>query len=580
LALTVAILALVAALYLPTYRSGFVWVDKAVIRDIAWLRQDGDWIGILRQNFYFRPLGIAMFVLEGRLFVVAPGPMHMVSLGLHLCNTLLVGLLAQPLLRTAYAARFPRSVALSMLLYGLHPALIEPVVWISCQFDLLVVFFTLLGLLLNSSVRQSALRAPGVAMCFFLAACAKESAVVFPLLLFVLDWTAQPGTGSKTTLHALWKRQWPTYLSLLVAGIVYLALRYQVLAVLVQPGSNEQFLSLRRFQIVCALLLTYWRILLWPMVNQGPLHEIDTGAFGSISPMLLAGDLAAVVFVVAGLLLFVKRTPIGGLVAASTVALLPVLRIVPVDFDSSLYHERYAMTAIAMGCALFPSVLASVRLPSGRGHAIALAGSALVLCWLAISAFNIRVTLPLWSDETRLWLWVLQKNPESVLAKNHLLSAFIERDDREHARAVANLLLVESKPCPVCLINVAIQALSDSNVETAKKALDRVQPLLKRVNQPRLTQAFTLASGRLLELQGNPEGAEDAYRRAIALEPLDPHARMTLALLLARQGNRLEAESQAQQALALFPPDDRATQQQHFEQTLAASRAANSPPAQ
>jgi hypothetical protein len=455
-----------------------------------------------------------------------------------------------------------------MLLYGLHPALIEPVVWISSQFDLIVVFFSLLGLLLNARISRSALRAPCVALCFFLAACAKESAVVFPLLLVVLDWTMQRDAGCAAALRALLHRQWQTYLCVLIAGIAYLALRYRVLDVLMHPDGAEPMFSLQRFQLVCWLLLTYWRIILWPMVNLGPLHEIDSAQFGSITLSLVASDFMACLLIVATVILLLRRTPIGGLLAASTVAVLPVLHIVPVEFDSSLYHERYAMVAIAMACALIPSVLASVPLARGRERVVALTGWMLLLGWLGVAALNIRVTLPLWSDETRLWQWVLHEHPESVLAKNHLLTAYMERGDQPGARLVADLLLTERLPCPVCMVNVANQALSDRDLDTARLALSKAKRLLLRVNQPRLTQGFTLASGQLLELEGDAKAAEDAYRHAIALEPLDPRARMMLALLLARQGDQDAAREQAEVALGLFAPDDRVIQQRLFEGAL------------
>ncbi len=37
----------------------------------------------------------------------------------------------------------------SMLLYGIHPALIEPIVWIGCQAELMVTLLTLLAILFN-----------------------------------------------------------------------------------------------------------------------------------------------------------------------------------------------------------------------------------------------------------------------------------------------------------------------------------------------------------------------------------------------------------------------------------------------
>src|SRR5262249_28107404 len=137
---------------------------------------------------YFRPLVVGFLTLEIRAFDAAPGPMHVVSLALHLVNTSLVGILAK------HAMQVPREPGrqilpvAAMLIYGIHPALVEPVVWIGCQFDLFVTMFTLLALIANLRLVRAGSRATLVAGCFFLAACAKESAIALPLVIVVADF--------------------------------------------------------------------------------------------------------------------------------------------------------------------------------------------------------------------------------------------------------------------------------------------------------------------------------------------------------------------------------------------------------
>ncbi|MDE1886465.1 MAG: hypothetical protein KGH92_11240, partial [Xanthomonadaceae bacterium] len=123
--LAAAVLAATAFVYWPVYHAGFVWVDKICFYDNAWLRQGDAWTHLVFRNFYdwvnyFRPLVIALFVAEVRIFDVAPGPMHLVSLALHLANTLLVGLLARTLRDTRTETPTARALTiLAMLIYGL-----------------------------------------------------------------------------------------------------------------------------------------------------------------------------------------------------------------------------------------------------------------------------------------------------------------------------------------------------------------------------------------------------------------------------------------------------------------------------
>ncbi|MBS0571264.1 MAG: hypothetical protein JSS28_11685 [Proteobacteria bacterium] len=582
--LLAGILAVTAAVYWPVWHAGFVWVDRICFYDNAWLRYGDEWKHFIFRNFYdwtnyFRPLVVALFVAEVRGFDVHPGPMHAVSLLLHLANTALVALLARRLVQTPPgAARRHGLTALATLIYALHPALIEPVVWVSSQFELVVNFFILLALLCNLAIRGSTRRAVAVSACFFLAACAKESAVALPLLLVVFDgWRTQPtaaAPGVRAALRRLWQRQWPVYLGVLVAGIAYLALRAWALGTLVHANGRVAMFSLGHLQTVACTYLMYWRILVWPMVGLGPMHVVDTRAFAALSAQSLLVDGAAATIALGGLFLTVRRKAVGILIVAVSAALLPVLHIVPIEFDESLYHERYAMTAIAIGCALLPASLAGIDWRNAKIRPLAFAAGAAAAFWLALALVNIRITLPLWADETKLWLWVLRENPDSIVAMNHLLSTYIQTNDKPHARELADVLLARKPPCPMCMINIANLAFADDDPARAAAALDEARRTIGRANNARLVQAYILATGQLREMRGDATGAEEAYRDAITMEPMDPEARMNLALLYARHGRAAQARQAYALAIPLFAPAGRPAQERYFQQVLAAAAAA------
>ena len=134
-----SVLVLTTVVYLPVLRGEFVWDDEYDFVAKTWLTEGDAWKHYIFRDFhgwtnYFRPLVVALFTIQLRLFDVQPGPMHAVSLAAHLVNTMLVGLLA---LRAGAAVGRPSHrmflpAILSMLLFGLHPALIEPVAWNRC----------------------------------------------------------------------------------------------------------------------------------------------------------------------------------------------------------------------------------------------------------------------------------------------------------------------------------------------------------------------------------------------------------------------------------------------------------------
>ena len=575
------VVGLVGLVYWPVHMAAFVWDDQICMNTSASLRHGDSWKQFLSANFcdwknYFRPLVVAMLAAELRIFDVAPGPMHMVSLGFHLVNTLLVGWLARTLsVEHDNPIKSNALAGAAMLLYGLHPALIEPVVWISCRFELVVTFFMLLGLLANAKIQRVAIRALAVAACFFLAAGAKESAATLPLLLLLFDWIKMDSLQSKrgflAQLQTLWQRQWPVYTAVLGAGIVYLALRFSALGFLIDASGSAPEALPARLQTVAYTLLTYWRILVWPMTGLAPTHIIDPAQFAIFSAVSVSLDLAVLAILLAGIYGTYKRKPFCNAILAVTIPLLPVLHIVPVQFDPSLYHERYIMLGLALALSLLPRMVSAISLPAAKLHTATIAGFAVGSIWLGMAVMNIRVTVPLWSDETRLWQWEALHNPGSLYAKVNLLALYTDHHNRVHAHKLADELLAETTPCTLCMINVAVQAMDEGDLTRAKTALERAEKTMTPMEEAGLLQGFVLATGRLRELEQDVVGAADAYRDAIAMDPFDTRAHMALALFLAREGKATEARAAMGATLPLLSPDVREERRQYFERTLAAA---------
>ncbi len=272
-----------------------------------------------------------------------------------------------------------------------------------------------------------------------------------------------------------------------------------------------------------------------------------------------------------------RRSPLGNanrvgyLILGATVALVPVLHLVPVPFNSSLYHERYALMAVAIVCALLPRALDALWSAQVNSNLVRPAVSIFAVAWLCVAVVNVRVTVPLWSDETRLWLLALKQHPDSLESKVHLLSTYLEQDDRPHARELAAQMMTDTRPCATCMINIANLSLADGNVAVAEEALDRAKNSMHFGESPRIEQAYIVAVGQLRELKRDIPGAEEAFRDAITLDPFDTQARMSLALMLARQGNESAARKALNEALPLFSPIERENQRKMFEQALSTS---------
>ncbi|MBS0193774.1 MAG: tetratricopeptide repeat protein [Proteobacteria bacterium] len=584
-------LILVVACYWPVGQGGFVWDDDIYIHDNAWLWPGSDWLSTVFHGFpdwgqYFRPLGLLLIATEIRIFGIAAAPMHWVSLSLHLANTCLVGMLGRSLGSRLSGAtdRGTKAAAVAMLVYGLHPALIEPIAWISSQFDLLLTFFMLSGLQLYMSERSIRFRAASVSVCFFLAACTKETAVVFPLLLAAIDAfmvraDRDGATRSRGMLGVV--RQWPVYAAMFAAGIVYLLLRHAALMGKGISGEWEPFASWQRLHAACLSYLAYWRMLVWPFVGLSPAHVVDEARLAHAdlqSGMVVAG---AIAIGLSGVWLAWKGRVLGMLIVLVTLSLLPVLHLIPIAFDESLYHERYAILGVALACASLPAMCLERSRFALTGRVGARGGIVAAAAWVLLAAFTIRTTLPLWADDARLWRWTLSGNPESTVIQDHLLAILIERSDWSAAEPLARKMAPTAGSCASCMINIAIVETASGNLDFAARALARVNAILHRGSAaPSLVVGYEIVNGNLLWAQGDLAGAEQAYNNAIALDPRRPDGYKSLALLLLQQGRLPQARTMLDQAASRSAPDTARSMRAQFEAYLPhAKDAAGSRPA-
>jgi hypothetical protein len=578
------ILLVVVLTYWPVTKAGFVWDDIVDFQKMAWLRHGTDWQHFLLQQFnawsnYFRPLVVALFTLEIRLFDVKPGPMHAVSLAIHAFNTLLVGVLANrltPATRTTTQKTYTASV--SMLLYGLHPLLIEPITWIGCQFDLAAIFFMLLGWIANASIKRTSFRAIVVSILFFLAACSKESAVAFPLILVVLDWFALDAAGDAKLPHAiwaLWKRNRLVYALTLISGLLYLSLRHSALGGFVASAGSDDLSAWAHIQETSFLYMRYWRMFIWPTMGMGPLHEVPLATFQTVSVLSVTTVVATLSIVVLGIVLSVRRNAIGGLILTVTFALLPVLHVLAAGliFDASLYHERYAATALAMLCAWLPWSLEGLSARIGR--LATLTASMALLAWIALAIISIRSIVPFWSSNLELWQWALRQDTHSVAAKDELISAYIDNGDNAKAWQLISVVVSSHVACTNCMLNAASLAIHENNPAAASFLLDRVKDSAELHADKRMYRFYlTLISEQLL-LQNRPQASEQIARSAMAMDPLDPTPPLALATALAVQGKLDEAQRVESAAVLLLPPDKRSAQLRSFESFLELLREAS-----
>jgi hypothetical protein len=173
----------------------FVQIGKVLHGDlsVAWGQEYGG---------FFRPLFIASYLIDSRLWGASPLGFHLTNAFLHALNAFLLFRLALRMFEPIMPdPRMRTVIAISAAaLFLLHPSHAEAVVWISGRADLIATCFVLLSLLLYLAFEDQ-LRPVYIfasAGCFVLALLAKESAVCLPFLILIAGIYRSP---RKTMAH-------------------------------------------------------------------------------------------------------------------------------------------------------------------------------------------------------------------------------------------------------------------------------------------------------------------------------------------------------------------------------------------
>ncbi|MCS7300881.1 MAG: tetratricopeptide repeat protein [Fimbriimonadales bacterium] len=537
-----AILVLVGALYAQTLQFKFVWDDDQIIYGRADYRTPSRWLEAVRQPLdfspnYFRPLALSSLLVQIWIWKDDPAPFHAANVLIHLLNTALVMALGVRLLQgSAWGL-------LAGALYGVHPALIEGVAFVSSRYDLMTALFLLLALWLEGRLRGAA-RAVGVGMAFLLALLCKEMALVFPLVLLL--WQLAQGAQ----LSALWRTERMLYGALGVALLGYFAVRYAALGYLfVAPPEGQQIdagAPLQHLLLVGRTLATLIGLTLFPFFSITPAHHSELPV--PLRDGWAWAQLGLSALIVLGVAWLVWRRPRAGwLLAAGLIALLPVLNLRPLEFAFGIFtaerfltfplalfllglarlpapapSEREVQPATALSAvqsqaskarkqrAAAPPTLAYPRVAS-RGATLAYG---IALLWgvgaLAATAYN----LPNWRDAETFWRWLTVAAPRSPVGFSNL-SDLYNKQGRH------------------------IEAL-----EYADKAI-RVAP--------QSGMGYVNKGVALLRL-GDPDGAISLFRRATEIEPNNTTAWNNLAVMLSEKGNHAEAERMIRERVLGKPP--------------------------
>jgi protein O-mannosyl-transferase len=377
---------------------------------------------------YWHPLMWWSHELDCQLFGLNPGAHHLVSLGFHCVNSLLVFAVFKRM--TGFKWRSYTVAAL----FALHPLHVESVAWLAERKDLLSTMFWLLSVwayAIYAEMRRSQTPKPRIYLwlawfLFLIGLLSKPMVVTLPfvLMLFdywpldrIADWRLRISdlkTRQENSLAWLLWEKWPFWL--LSSAFCVITAWSSAAGNHIQ--SSQLFpLQVRLRNVPVAYALYFWKTIwpanlavLYPMPSYIPLRNVLIPVF----------DLLVISWVV-----FVGNSrkrylTVGWLSFLGT--LLPTIGIVAVGVQSMADRYMY-VPSIGLFCA---AVWAGAEFSAHwRYREVILATLALVV----LTAFGIQTSVQVqyWRNTVTLWKHCLATGSESLLAHYCLGHAYLDR---------------------------------------------------------------------------------------------------------------------------------------------------------
>jgi len=577
IALLVLALLLTALVYAVTLRFNFVYDDGPQILNNpavqSWRFLPGYFTQHVWSNLYpgapgnyYRPLFMVWLLLNFTIFGTNPIGWHLMTVLAHLGVTAMVYWLARRLITANTAVTDQGSVsagltaAIAAMLFGVHPAHIESVAWVSGVTEPLLALLLIPAFVFYLNARQFAERRNlwiAASLLFFaLALLSKETAIVLPAFVFAYEWMSD---GVKP-----WRRATLSTLPYVALSLLYVWVRHAVLSGLMFP---EATLTLKDMLLTWpSLVWLYLQHLILP-VGLGVFYDtpyISHPTLRNFALPLIGCVAAAAVLIVAS-----RKSRVAAMASLwLALPLLPPLAAIGLFSHVDLAHDRYLYVpsiGFVILVALLLQRIAGATSPAAAGHLSAdlsnrvEAGDspalssparriipALILAAVC-SALTVMQSIP-WANNLLLYYRGVQTAPHSALARSHLATEMMARGDLRDA------LRLYREARDLSPDDWAANFVLGFAYFQAGRYVEAEQPLRDAIRiAPRNGNQYLYLGLALMNL-GRLDEAEAAVRQGIAASPPNiPGFHYGLGLVLQKKGQLAAARDEFSAELNIDP---------------------------
>lgn len=512
----------------PTY----ITDNATVLSGLSW--RTAWWALTTGHAPYWHPLTWLSHLTDVRLFGLDAGAHHLVNLGWHIANCVLVFVLVRSLTRALWPS------AMLAAIFAVHPLHVESVAWIAERKDVLSTFFSLLTMLgYVAFVRRRLVRTYVLmAALFVLALMSKPMVVTLPVLLLCLDhWPL----NRREPWRARVVEKLPLFALSALGAVTTFVIQMRVGAVAgLGALSWQSRVANAIVSYVLYVAMTIWPTRLAAFYPQHPWPILVVAGCASLLVIVTAAAWRArqhAPYLIAGWIWFlVSVLPVIGLLQSGEQAMA----------DRFMYLAIVGLLFIAIWGTR--DLLARVAVGSARNTMAAMAAIAVI----AAGAMTSRVQAAYWIDSVTLWRHAIELMPANYLAYENLGQAQRERGDLEAAIASyerARALAPAGSPLYTAVIENAmglVRLRQGRSIEARDLFFDAVT----------LNPEFAEASnnlGNVLASEQHPEEAARRFEDAIRARPDFVEALVGIGSIRLRLGQPAQAATHFTKAIAIEP---------------------------
>jgi hypothetical protein len=504
---------------------------------------------------YYRPLFFVWLRLNEALFGLQPAGWHLTSVLMHLLVTLEVYLVGERLLPDR------RVAAVAAALFAVHPVHTESVAWVSGITDPLMAALMLASLLAYFRFRDGGaerrLWFAASLILYALATLTKETALIFPIVIFAYEWIFGQANGNREPGQKTFERLRPCFVratAYVVTSAAYLVLRRRALgafSLVITPVSVRTMLFTWP-----SLFCLYAQKIVWPF-GLSPFYDTPYVRRPGVRSFLLPGIIVALTV---GLFWLWAR--IAGNGAASPDGLresrmvafssawvgLPFLTLLNLSafLPGEIAKDRYLYIpsiGVAWLAAMGWRHIGDVK---GRLGGTRLSGSAGVAACLALGTLTMRQNA-YWSNDLLLYTRACAIAPRNAFALGNMaITAYSQGYPRAALKLYQRAL--EADPTFERLYyDKAVTELDLGQIEDS----DRDLSLALSLDPADASALFAL--GKVRDREGRLADSVNLIRHALKLNPDAHDYHFTLGSVLEKSGNLSGALQEFGKELASDP---------------------------